>query len=96
MKLLMAVYNVAMDKDVMDALEAIGVHCFTKWPRVLGRGRKTGPRMDTHVWPGANTVTMFVMEDDMAKKAMKVIKDLREKMGHEGVKAFLLNVEDKL
>lgn len=96
MKLIMAVYNVALDADVMDALEGIGVYCFTKWPRVLGRGKKTGPRLDTHIWPGANAVSMFVLEDELAKKAMETIKGLREKMGHEGVKAFLLNIEDKL
>jgi len=96
MKMLRAVYNIVIDEEVTAAVEAIGVHCFTKWPRVLGRGKKTGPRMDTHIWPGANTVTMFVLEDDMAKKAMKVMEGLRERLGNEGVKAFLLNVEDKL
>ena len=96
MKLLLAVYNVAMDADVMNALEETGVFCFTKWPRVVGRGRKTGPRLDTHIWPGANTAAMFVLEDELAQKAMNAIKDLRKKMGHEGIKAFLLNVEDKL
>ena len=96
MKLLMAIYNVAIDEEVMEAMKEAGVECYTKWPRVQGCGKKTGPRLDSHIWPGANTVTMFVLKDDVAAKAMDAMRTLREKIGHEGVKAFILPVEDQI
>lgn len=96
MKLLMAIYNVVIDEEVMEALEKIGVFCFTKWPRVLGRGRKTGPRLDSHIWPGANTVSIFILEDDISRKALEEMRKLRDEMGHEGIKAFILPVEDQI
>jgi nitrogen regulatory protein PII len=97
MKMLLVIYSEALDEDVITALEAIGVECFTRWTNVHGRGKKAGPRMDTAVWPGGNSVSMFVLPDDMARKAMDVIRGIRAKAGAEGVsaKAFLLNVEDK-
>jgi nitrogen regulatory protein PII len=97
MKMIMAVYNVAVDEDVMEAVTAAGVTCFTKWPRVLGKGKRTGPRLDDHIWPGANAVAMFVVPDELAPTVMGVLAGLRESLGAtEGIKAFLLNVEQQL
>ena len=97
MKMVLAVYNVAVDDEVMEAVREAGVKCYTKWPRVLGDGQKTGPRLDDHIWPGANCVTMMVVDDEMAAKVMEVLGGLRETIGRmEGVKAFLLNVEQRL
>jgi hypothetical protein len=88
------VYNEAMDSEVMAALKAVGVERYTKWPRVMGSGKTSGPHLDSHIWPGANAVAMFVLDDETAKKAMEVMRGLRKKMGHEGIKAFILPVED--
>ena len=97
MKMVLAVYNVAVDDEVMEALRKAGVTCYTKWPRVLGEGRKTGPRLDDHIWPGANCVTMVVVPDELAGKVLETIRSLRETIGQkEGVKAFVLNVEQHL
>ena len=97
MKMVLAVYNVAVDDEVMEAVRRVGVKCYTKWPRVLGEGQKTGPRLDDHIWPGANCVTMMVVPDELAGKVMEAIKGLRQSIGQaEGVKAFVLNVEQQL
>ena len=97
MKMILAVYNVAVDDEVLEAVRAAGVKCYTKWPRVLGEGQRTGPRLDDHIWPGANCVTMMVVPDELTGKVMEAIRDLRETIGQtEGVKAFVLNVEQQL
>lgn len=97
MKMIMAVYNVAVDDDVMEAVTAAGVCCFTKFPRVVGKGKRTGPRLDNHIWPGANTCTLMVVEDELAPKVMEALAKLRRDIGgQEGIKAFVLNVEQKL
>jgi nitrogen regulatory protein PII len=97
MKMILAIYNVAVDDEVMEAVKAVGVKCYTKWPRVQGQGCKTGPRLDDHIWPGANCVTMMVVSDELAPKVMGALKDLRQTIGQtEGVQAFMLNVEQQL
>jgi nitrogen regulatory protein PII len=97
MKMVLAVYNMAVDEEVMEAVRQAGVKCYTKWPRVLGEGQTTGPRLDDHIWPGANCVTMMVVPDELAPKVMETLKGLRDTIGQkEGVKAFLLNVEQQL
>ena len=97
MKMIMAVYNVAVDEEVMEAVAAAGVCCYTKFPRVVGRGRRTGPRLDNHIWPGANTCTLMVVPDEKAPAVMAALETLRGAIGGtEGVKAFQLHVERQL
>jgi nitrogen regulatory protein PII len=96
MKLVMAVYNIGVDDEVSAAMAEMGVTCFTKVPRVTGRGRSTGPRLDDAVWPGANTMALFVLPDDRAQAVMRAFEHLRAGIGKKaGVKAFLLNVEQQ-
>ena len=97
MKMIMAVYNVAVDEEVLQACTEAGVCCFTKFPRVVGRGKRTGPRLDNHIWPGANACTLMVVSDDLAPKIMAVLAGLRQELGSaEGIKAFLWTVDQQL
>lgn len=93
MKMVLAVYNMAADEEVMEALREAGVEHYTKWPRVLGVGR-TGPRLDEHIWPGANCVIFAVLPDDQAARTLEALRALGETVGRkEGLRAFLLNIE---
>jgi nitrogen regulatory protein PII len=96
MKMVMAVYNIGVDEEVMSAMETLGVSYFTKFPRVVGNGQATGPRLDDGVWPGATTVPLFVLPDDSAQRVMNALGHLRTTIGRKaGLKAFLLNVEQQ-
>ena len=94
--MVLAIYNMAVDEEVTDALKQTGVTSYTKWPRVLGQGKTSGPRLDSHVWPGANCVTMVVADDALAEKVMTCMHGLRDHLGQEGIKAYLLNVEAQI
>ncbi len=94
MKMVMAVYNIGVDEEIMASMEEMGVTCFTKIPRVVGKGKTTGPRLDDAVWPGANTLALFVLPDERAQAVMEAFKHLRATIGQKaGVKAFLLGIE---
>lgn len=96
MKMVMAVYNIGVDEEIMAAMEEMGVTCFTKMPRVVGTGKTTGPRLDNAVWPGANTMALFILPDGRASDVMRAFEHLRATIGRKaGVKAFLLNVEQQ-
>ncbi|MGN0867290.1 MAG: PG0541 family transporter-associated protein [Oligosphaeraceae bacterium] len=94
MKMVLVVYNISVEEEVQDVLRNAGVPCFTQWPRLLGKGVSTGPRMDTSVWPGANSALMTVVEEAKARELLQAFQSLREgAAAREGVKAFLLDVE---
>jgi len=94
LKMLILVYNISIQEEVLDIIESQGVTCYTKWPRLVGRGLKTGPRLDNDVWPGANAAIMTVTDAEHAEKLMQAIQKFRDDIGeHEGIKAFQLPVE---
>jgi len=71
------------------------VEGFTKWTKVYGKGRSSGPHLGTHVWPKANNVLAIVIEDEQAEKLLNGVRELRTRLSREGIKAFVVNVEDQ-
>jgi len=59
MKLVFLVYNAAIDEDVMEALESLGIEEYTKWPRLTGKGKSSGPHLDSATWPGVNSALLI-------------------------------------
>ena len=93
MKLLLIAYNEAIDEEVMEALAAAGADAYTQWTGVLGRGRTSGPHLLSHVWPKANNVLAVVAEDGVAAGLLAAVAELKQHAASEGIKAFVLNVE---
>lgn len=91
--MILIAYNEAVDEEVMDILAANSVEGFTKWTKVLGTGRTSGPHLGTHVWPKANNVLAACTEDEVAASILQAVRRLRQSLGQEGVKAFLVPVE---
>ena len=94
MKAVLIVHNVVIDRDVNESLEALGINCYTKFTNVLGKGRASGPHLNTDVWPGTNLATFVVTEQQKAEKIMDKIRRMREKLGTEGLKAFMWQIDD--
>jgi nitrogen regulatory protein PII len=94
MKAVLIVHNVAIDGEIKEALEGLGVHCFTKFTDTLGKGQISEPHLNSDVWPGTNWGTLVVVEDAQAKQVMSRIRQLRQTLGKEGVKAFMWTIED--
>ena len=94
MKMILISYNVAIDEEVMEALKEVGISGYTKLPKVLGDGKTSGPRLDSHIWPGANSLLSLAVEDDKKDQILAQIMKLRQKLGKEGIKAFVLPLEE--
>ncbi|MDD4098331.1 MAG: hypothetical protein PHC30_06145 [Lentisphaeria bacterium] len=94
LKMIMIVFNISIQEEVLEAVQGLGVTCYTRWPRVLGKGKTTGPKLDDNIWPGANSAMITVVTEDEAARLMAAIQKLRDEIGtHEGVKAFQIPVE---
>jgi len=94
MKLVIICYNVAIGEEVLEVLKEIGISSYTRFKEVQGVGKLSGPHLGNHIWPAVNSVLMVALEEDKKDKLIKRIKELRKKLGKEGVKAFVLPVEE--
>ena len=94
MKMVLLVYNEAIDEEVMDGLKSCSIESFTKWQRVLGKGKISEPHLDSNVWPGVNNVCMVVIDDQQVPALLAQVKTMRKSLGKEGIKAFVLPVEE--
>lgn len=93
MKMVMLTYNEAIDLEVMEILNGCGLKNYTKVTRVFGKGTTSGTHMGDLIWPGLNYIMYVVCEDGQANCVIAGIKELRKTLGREGVKAFVLPVE---
>jgi len=94
MKAVLIVHNVAIDNDVNEALGRVLIRYYTKFTDTLGRGERSEPHLNTEVWPGTNVGTFVVTEEAKAKEIMDIVRQMRKKLGSEGIKAFMWEIED--
>jgi len=94
MKAVLIVHNAAIESNVNEALMTIGINCYTKFTNVLGKGELSEPHLNTDVWPGINVGSFVVTEQAKAEEIMGKVRQMREKLGAEGVKAFMWEIDD--
>jgi len=94
MKLILIAYNEAIDEEVMATLTTLSVERYTKWTKVHGKGRTSEPHLLSHVWPKANIVLAVCVADEAAAELMQAVRELRKRLGREGVKAFSVPVAE--
>ncbi len=90
MQLVIIAYNITIGEEVMETLSMCGIENYTKWSRVLGKGSSSGAHLDTHIWPGANSVLAIGLEDDKAAELMTELKKMKVRFKKEGIKTFVL------
>ncbi len=93
MKAVLIVHNAAIDEEVNEALESAGISCYTKFTNVLGKGKLSEPHLNTDVWPGINVGSFAVTEQGRAEAIMDKVRRMREKLGSEGLKAFMWEID---
>ena len=98
LKLVTIYANISIAEDVLDAFRAVGVKSYTQFPLIVGDGPVTGPRLDSHVWPGANTGFQVVADEALASSLMDRLQKMRDsEMGKQsGLYAFQTAVERAL
>jgi len=94
MKMVFVMYNIAINDEVMEILKSVGIKGYTRWERVTGHGKRSGPHLGNHVWPAVNSVLAIAAEDNKKARLIERIKELRKKLGKEGIKAFVLPLEE--
>ena len=93
-KMVMIVYNEAIDLEVMEVLEGCAMKNYTKVTAVYGRGTSSGTHLGNDIWPGRNNILYVACDDKQATQMLSCVKELRKTLGKEGIKAFILPIED--
>ncbi|MBN1913737.1 MAG: hypothetical protein JW788_04985 [Candidatus Omnitrophica bacterium] len=94
MKMVMISYNEAVELEVMEVLSGCALKNYTKINGVFGRGESSGAHLGNDVWPGRNNLLFVACEEEQAKKLISCTKELRKVLGKEGVKAFIVPLEE--
>ena len=91
-ELVIVVFNASIEDEVLEALKDAGMECYTKMPGVQGMGKCSEPRLDSHVWPGTNTMYLIVVEAGEREPILEAVRKMKEIHREEWVSAFVLPV----
>ena len=94
MKMVILAYNEALDNEVMEILESCLMKNYTKITGVFGCGTSSGTHLGTDIWPGRNNILYVACEETVGKKIIAAVRQLRKSLGVEGLKAFLMPIEE--
>ena len=94
MNMVMIVYNEAIGMEVMEVLDNCGTENYTKITEVFGKGATSGTHLGTDVWPGRNNLLYVACDEAKGVELLTGIRELRRKLGREGVKAFIWPLQD--
>jgi len=94
MQMVMISYNEAIDVDVMEALERSSLKNYTKINATYGKGTTSGTHLGDDIWPGRNNILYVACEEKEAKQLLSRVKELRKRLGKEGLKAFAWMLEE--
>jgi hypothetical protein len=83
------VYDRAIDEEIIDVLDELEIHDYTKWRDVQGVGRHD-PHMGDSVWPGLNNVLMVVIDEEKKDALLKKVKSLQSSFTGVGLRAFVV------
>jgi nitrogen regulatory protein PII len=93
-KMVMIIYNEALDSDIAAALEKCALKNYTKITGTFGRGTTSGTHLGNDIWPGRNNILYLACEEKQTGQVLSCIRELRKRVGHEGLKAFVLPIEE--
>lgn len=91
-EIILVVFNCSIEDEMMAALTGAGMTCYTKVPAVQGVGTCSAPRLDSHVWPGTNTMFLIAADSTTREAVLEAIRKMKEIHREEGVSAFVLPV----
>lgn len=93
-KMVMIAYNEAIEIEVMEIMESCALKNYTKIVGAFGKGTASGTHLGNDIWPGRNNILYVACEENKAQELLSGIRELRERLGKEGIKAFILPVEE--
>jgi len=97
MKAIFIAFNQASYEMILQLMDREQIRGFTYWESVAGRGTNTGePHYGTHAWPTMNGAILAIVEDEKVDRFMKLLHKLDMQSESQGLRAFVLTVEQTI
>jgi len=94
LKMVMVAYNEAIDAEIMGVISHGKAQNYTKIKEAYGKGIASGTHLGDDIWPGRNNILYVACDEEDAKELMARVKELRKSLGKEGIKAFVIPLEE--
>ncbi len=94
MRAVLIIFAPALEGMIMEALAKNGGPHYTKFPFLLGEGGHSEPHLDNHIWPGTNVGIFVAAEDENIRKIVEAIRKIKNEHLKDGVKAFVMPIEE--
>jgi len=88
------IFAPAIECEVLGAMDKNEIKQYTKLPYLHGVGGHSEPHLDTQVWPGSNMGMLIVEEEAKIKELIKDIALRKKDYLEDGLKAFILPMEE--
>lgn len=95
MKMLMIVYNHALDDEMMELLDNNDVSGYTKIENVTGDGASE-PHLGTNVWPATNNIVYVAVENSKVPQIKADGRELSARFAGEGMRLFVWSLTEML
>ena len=97
MKAIFIAFNQASYEMIIQIMDREQIHGYTYWESVAGRGTNTGePHLGSHAWPTMNGAILTMVEDEKVERFMKLLHKLDMQYESQGLRAFVLHVEQPI
>lgn len=97
MKAIFISFNQAYYEIILTIMDRNGIRGFTYWDNVMGRGSSSGePHYGDHAWPTLNGVIWAIVEEEKVEKFMKLLHKLDSQSPAQGLRAFVLSVDQTI
>lgn len=97
MKAIFISFNQAYYESIISIMDRNNIQGFTYWDNVAGRGSHGGePHYGNHAWPTMNGVIWTIIENEKVERFLKLLHKLDSQSEAQGLRAFVLNVEETI
>ena len=93
-KAILIIYAPAIECEVQGAMDKNNIPHFTKLPYLHGVGGHSEPHLDSQVWPGSNMGMFIIDEAPKIKSLLEDVKRIKMEFLEDGIKAFVVPVEE--
>jgi len=97
MKAIFIAFNQAYYETLIHIMDRNNIRGFTYWETVHGRGTNNGePHLGSHAWPTLNSAMLIILEDEKVSNLLDLLHKLDMQTEVQGLRAFVLNVEQTI
>jgi len=95
-EMIVVIFNSSIEEELIESLKAAGMKYYTKVPGVHGAGECSEPRLDSHVWPGTNTMLLIAVKEGSKGPMLGAVREMKDRHLKEGVHAFVIPIHETI